>query len=1091
MAVVHLSILSLVGSETAEQGSVFNIRPLFLQQPVAAHPRYERAVELYKRDLENIFKEYRLSRANEDMLFWLMFQPKVHVAKKPLHIRIGKNVVSGIFTIAHFETGGHTFVLLPDVDNYMCMAEPDERGKINTEATAEKALRHFFTQMKTDWGSEFDPSIYHAPKRQYLTTIEVSVNLKSGPFSFERPDYSDFFMRMNDSFDFDGAEELQKTGTELNSRFPSELKRAHYRNDWANMLYHRLLSPDHVPLALVGPEGVGRHTLLEEVTYRYLQHHRETQISISPKSVWLLDPVRIITGMSVVGMWQKRFESIIHHIITPTEWTDKPDVMVVDNPVALLRIGRYAGGNLALCDVLKPYLEARRLPFLLLATPEEWSILQEQDRRFSSLFQVIRIEEAPRDDAIRMLLEKRKTLEREYGSTFRIEAVDQLIHIHRNYLSNRVLPGGVAKMMERLSIKFRYQSIDAPDVLSEFQNTSGLSEIFLDDTQSLSLEEVRGGLESMLVGQPEALDVLAGVVMLIKSKLADKSKPVASMLLAGPTGVGKTQAAKALCKMLTGSESALMRFDMNEFIDGTAVQRLIGNFAQPEGQLTSTVRHNPFGVLLLDEIEKANAKVHDLLLQLLDDGRLTDSLGRTVDFSNVVVIMTSNLGAMDAASVISFGHSEEDISTVYVRAVEKFFRPEFVNRIDNIIPFRSLDEEQIYQIARLQLREILQRDGFVRRNSILNVDQKALRWVSSRGYDKKMGGRALKRQIENDLTELSADQLLTIPPGDSIILDIALENERLQPRIRSIRYALPMSGLVPEVPDEARGKSFLQQLQRRVEAYRKRTSESAKRTDFRSNKISTSDVDYFELKENIESLLEEIQHLHLSYKGEYMTQHKPVSPLRMKLSAYDNNARNFHREKTSRDEMVQEIRESYRFGSAHFNSAKTIFTDLLIRAELLQIQLGAFLEGKGKDKIELRIASMANGAGREEVQYLLDRYEALFRHWDIAFRVFKNVGKIEATGFGLAEILAPEAGIHLFNSPHDSSIPVMLYVQDVAQTEKNNGSSDYQRLEIIREYDQFKLLSDVRSGLINDMQMTVQEMHLLLYCGLKAGDGLR
>ncbi|HRD79404.1 MAG TPA: AAA family ATPase [Saprospiraceae bacterium] len=1089
MAVVHLSILSLVSSESDEQGSVFTIRPLFLQQPVATHARYERAVELYKKDLDNVFKEYRLSRANEDMLFWLMFQPKVHFAKKTLHIRTGKSIVSGMFTIAHFEVGGYTFVLLPDADNYMCMAEPDERGKVRVDATAEKALRQLFTQMKSDWGAEFDPAVFQSPRRQYITSIDVSVQLKTGPFSFERADYADFFMRMNSSFDFEGGEELLKTSTELNNRFPSELKRAHYRDDWADMLYHRLFSPDHVPLALVGPEGVGRHTLLEETVHRYLQQHRDADISISPKAVWLLDPVRIITGMSVVGMWQKRFESIIRHIIGPTEWTDKPDVMVVDNPVALLRIGRYSGGNLALADVLKPYLEARRFPFLLLATPEEWSILQEQDRRFSSLFQVIRIDEAPRDDALRMLLEKRKSLEREYGSAFRIEAVDQLINIHRNYLSSRVLPGSVAKMMERLSVKFRHQTIDAPDVLREFQNASGLSEVFLDDTQMLSEEEVRAGLESMLVGQPEALDVLAGVVMLIKSKLADKTKPVASMLLAGPTGVGKTQAAKALCRMLTGSESALMRFDMNEYIDGSAVQRLIGSFAQPEGQLTSTVRHNPFGVLLLDEIEKANPKVHDLLLQLLDDGRLTDSLGRTVDFSNVVVVMTSNLGAADAASVISFGHSEEDISTVYVRAVEKFFRPEFVNRIDNIIPFRSLDEEQIYQIARLQLREILQRDGFVRRNSILNVDQNALRWVSARGYDKKMGGRALKRQIESDLTELSADQLITIPPGDSIILDISLVNERLQPRIRSIRYALSMSGLLPEVPDEAKGKSFLQQLQRRVDTFRKRLADSAKRTAVHSDKITTNDVDYFELKENVESLLEEIQHLHLSYKGEYLTLHKPVSPLRTKQPAFANNSRNFHQEKTSRDEMAQEVRESYRFGLPHFNSAKTIFTDLLIRLEFLQIQLYAFLEGRGKDKIELRVSSMANGAGRDEMQYLLERYEALFRHWDVTFRVFKNAGKIEATGFGLTTILKPEAGIHLFNSPHDSGIPILLSIQDAGQS--NDARTDMERLEIIREYDQFKLLSDVRSGLINDMQTTVPEMQLLLYCGMKAVGGVQ
>lgn len=1075
MAVVHLSILSLVSSESAGNGALFHIRPLFLQQPVASHARFERAIELFRRDLDNIFNEYRLSRANEDMLFWLMFQPKIDFLKKKLALRIGKNKFSGVYTVAYFVAGGHHFVLLPDVHNYMCMAAPNENGDINITATAEKALGALFTQMKKDQGEEFDPAVYCSPRRQYITTTEVSVHLKPASFSFERPNYEDFFMRMYGSSYFDGWEELQKTGTELNGRFPYDLKRAYYREAQVEMLYYHLFSPDHVPMVLVGPEGVGRHTLLEEVIFRYLQQYADADIAIRPKSIWLLDPVRVITGMSVVGMWQKRFEAIIRHITTPVEWNDKPDVMVVDNPVALLRIGRYAGGNLALCDVLKPYLEARKFPFLLIATPEEWSILQEQDRRFSSLFKVIRLNEAPREDVIRMLLQKRKMLELRSCRTFRIEALDKLIHIHRNYLINSTLPGGIAKLMERLAVK--YNTIDLPEVLSEFQNSSGLAEVFLDDSLTLSEEEVRAELESMLVGQPEALEILVGVVMLVKAKLADKSRPVSSMLLAGPTGVGKTQAAKALCRMLTGSESALMRFDMNEYIDFTAVQRLIGSFDQPEGQLTSTVRHHPFGVLLLDEIEKANPKVHDLLLQLLDDGRLTDSLGRTVDFSNVVVVMTSNLGATDAASVISFGHSEEDIGTVYVRAVEKFFRPEFVNRIDHIIPFRSLDEEQIYQIARLQLREVLQRDGFVRRNSILNVDQNALRWVSARGYDKTMGGRALKRQIEMDLTELSADQLITIAPADSIILNIALENGRLQPHIRSIRYALPMSGLLPKVPEEAEGKPFLQQLLRRAESFRRQLSEASRQSAVNSDKMSHEEMDYYELQESIESLLEEIRHLHLSYKGEYLTVQRSVSPLRMKPAAYQSR----RREKESHEEVRAAMRESYQFGLPYFNAVTTIFCDLFTRTELLYIQLDEFIKSKKRDKLELRIASMVNGVGKEEVQYLLGRYEQLFHHWDIHYKVFKNVGKIEVTGFGIGRMLAPEAGIHLFNSPFDSSIPVLLSIHGAGRPETKVES-----LEIIREYDQLKLLSDVRSGLINDMQMTAQEMHLLLYCGLKA-----
>ena len=1087
MAVINLSILTLVKSEKADQGNVFRLRPLFLLNPAVTAPRYERGVELFKRDLNSIFSNWKLTRESESLLFWMMFHPEFKLEKLQLNIRLGRTLIPGTFAVVHFKVGAHTFLLFPDCNNYMCMAAPDERGRVSISGAAEKAVTGLFKQYQKSQGDEFDPEVYFSSKRQYITTVDARVDIKDGPFSFERKDFISFFMPMESEPDFDGEEELFKTSQELNDRFPDALKRAWYREGLVELVQQRMFSPENVPIALVGPAGVGKHTLVEEAVYRYLSRYAEHGRSKSPKTIWRLDPVRVISGMSIVGMWQKRFEAMLRHITTQDERTDKPDILLVDNPLALLNAGRYSGGNMALCDVLKPHLEKHSFPLILIATPEEWSILEERDRRFSSFFQVLRIEEAPREINIRILLQKANLLERENGVNFQIQAISQMLDIHRNYLSNQALPGGVARMMEQLAVKYRFATVDAPQVREEFQLVSSLSEIFLDDGQVLDREEVKAALAGMLVGQPEALEALASIVHLIKAKLADKTKPVSSLLFAGPTGVGKTQAAKALCHALTGSEQALMRFDMNEYPGPDAVARLIGDHSNPEGSLTSTVRHNPFGVLLLDEVEKAHPSVPDLLLQVLDDGRLSDSLGRTVDFSNVVIIMTSNLGAREAAAVVGFNAGEEDIRTIYIRAVEKAFRPEFVNRIDHIIAFRSLQEEHIYGIARLQLRELLQRDGFVRRTTILNVDQKALRWVAKRGYDEKMGGRALKRQIEKDLTELSAEQLLAIPYASSILFDILLDKDKLKPQVKAIYYSkqLPAEAM-PKIPDEADGKRFLSGLLNEVDLC-KEAIDAHKKKRGRDQKISESDIVLYNIQERIEKLKEKLNHLKLSYKGKYLP-HPPVMPLRHKVakrySSWGGSERVDIEDKTLRDEAAREFREAYRYSDPQFSSLETIFLEVFLDTALLKRYVDGFIRNK-KDKLEIRISSLVGGLGRDEINYLLDRYEAFLRHADLHIRVRKNSGKIEIEGYGVYDLLAGETGIHMFNSTFKSSLPLLVWVCSEGTPEE-----PLPPLNVLRVYDNGKLLNDIRTGYTVDMQITPQEFKLLLYAGIIESDWL-
>jgi len=253
---------------------------------------------------------------------------------------------------------------------------------------------------------------------------------------------------------------------------------------------------------------------------------------------------------------------------------------------------------------------------------------------------------------------------------------------------------------------------------------------------------------------------MAEVVSIAKARLNDPARPLGSLFFLGPTGVGKTECSKALAQYLFSDESRLLRLDMNEFVSPNAAARLVGTFGQPDGLLTGAVRHQPFCVLLFDEIEKAHPDVFDLLLQILGEARLTDARGRTADFSNAVVILTSNLGTRQAATDLGFRKKDEVSSQdMYLKAVQDFFRPEFFNRLDRIVPFQQLSREEMERIARLMIAEATGRQGLVRRKCVVDMTPPALERIIDRGYDPALGARAMRRSVERELVSPLARQL--------------------------------------------------------------------------------------------------------------------------------------------------------------------------------------------------------------------------------------------------------------------------------------------------------------------------------------------
>ncbi len=1072
----------------------YQVQPLFFGAPIGVHRRYSEALGIFKKQMKRRYANYTLSRSTAEQLFWFKFGPEVKLHQYQLEFSIGSHYIKGRFSVATFEWQGLTYACLPSIESFMFIVRHNDRGKIDLKAETERVVRELLRKLKQAEGSDFDAELYYSDKKEFVTTLEMEVNYKEGSFSFESSGAEALLAAFRQQEQFDGEEEIDKVAADICARYPDELNRAWYQEPLVTQLQYLIFSEKQNdasnPLVIVGPDGVGKHTLISEVTFRYMEGvTKKSEEDWRRHYFWHLNPNRVIAGMSVVGHWEKRFESILQYVQKPNNREHFPDKLLVDNPVALLRIGKSKGSDLCLASVLKPFLEKRRIQLVLLATTEEWKIVQESDRGFADLFQVVRVEEPDVPTAIKIVLKNRSEMELKTGCSITVPAISQLFTIQRNYLKNKALPGAVMRLLTQLTTKYSRTVIDAPEVRAEFKSFSGMQEQIFEEQSPIQKDEVRQMLSQELVGQPLAVEALSGAIHLVKARLTDRNRPLASFLFIGPTGVGKTHAAKLLSKTILGNDTKLMRFDMNEYIDAGALHRLIGDAHNPEGQLTGKVRYQPFGVVLLDEIEKAHPSIHDLLLQVLDDARLTDSLGRTVDFSNTIIVMTSNLGAREAASQIGYASESKDESAVYRKAVEQAFRPELVNRIEQIVVFNPLAFKEIQKIAQLQIRELLQRDGFVRRTTIVNVSAAALDWVAHRGFDARMGGRALKRQIERDLTLLSAEQLIKTTSDTPVILDILLENQQLVPQITPIEFVQALSNdWLPEIPEEHNVIRFFGKLQHRLEKIEREVANyerRQKREDSLYN-VAGQDADWkhYDFKNKIAVLKESLQFKVLRLRERRATL-IPALPFRLKrvyLNEFDETMgkakKEALRDKHFQEEGMKTLREEYRHISPQFDSFQTDYLLSYFDLTFLETMLEGFL-AQETDKVVLRLESCVTHAGESELEFLLNQYSLLLNSMDISHSVLPNLKGIEAEEHSLDKLLIGETGLHLFYTNAGTPVPIKLsFVK--------NGEVQKSPTQVIRIYDGKETQADLRTGYTNMFRMTAEEMKLLLFGGMYA-----
>ncbi len=737
MANIRLSIPITIEKVRPEgEPAFYQVQPVFFDGFEAKATQEDQAIEHLQRDL----RRHLVGAArdpNHHLVAVQSFHPPLSRHHLPLQLRLRKQTYSGRFLLVAFPEFGRRVVFCPRLRE----VNFEWRRGENIEDRATEVLTEYFRSLERDGTA--DPSAYASPHFARLSQVEVETTV------VQKHEMSEGGLPLADlssTEKVDGGEELERVGRCLDRLYPNRLQRALMRDDLVSQLLALFTgkADSMRPVLLVGPSQVGKTALIHEFVFRRCED------KVSKRGpVWLLNPQRLISGMSHVGEWEGRFLAIMKHA------RDRKLVVYFDDLLGLFQAGKTQHSVLNAGTLLKAQLEEAPLQVLAECTPEAWRKLKEIDRSLADLFHVIPVREPSEGDTLRILIRYLHQLESERDCRFTPEVLPKVVQLQRRYARARSFPGKGAEFLQQLaaSLSTRGTPITGDDALAHFQSKTGLTSLFLDESTAFDRSELKAFFDERIVGQELAVDAMVDAVALSKAQLNDPTRPLASLLFLGPTGVGKTECAKALAEMAFGSSERMLRLDMNEFVGYDATLRLIGGHGTGQGVLTSAIRRQPYTVLLLDEVEKAHPDVFDLLLQVLGEGRLTDFHGQTADFTNAIVILTSNLGARQSRVPLGFSSGDHDATVVYVEAAEKFFRPEFFNRLDRVVPFHELSRKHIEGMVERLARAALARFGFRQRKLMLEVDPDVYAYLTDHGFDPQYGARALRRAIEDHLIQ--------------------------------------------------------------------------------------------------------------------------------------------------------------------------------------------------------------------------------------------------------------------------------------------------------------------------------------------------
>ena len=510
---------------------------------------------------------------------------------------------------------------------------------------------------------------------------------------------------------------------------------------------------------LVGDPGVGKTAIAEGLALKIVRG--ETPEILSKSTIFSLDMGALLAGTRYRGDFEERLKAVVK------ELEDHPDaILFIDEIHTVIGAGATSGGAMDASNLLKPALAGGKLRCMGSTTYKEFRQHFEKDRALSRRFQKIDVNEPSVADSIKILMGLKPYFEKHHDLRYTNDAIKAAVELSARYINDRKLPDKAIDVIDEagaaqhlVAASKRRKTLGEKEIEAVVAKIARIPPKNVSKDDAEVLRDLEKTLKRVVFGQDKAIEELSSAIKLSRAGLRDPEKPIGNYLFAGPTGVGKTEVAKQLADSL-GVE--LLRFDMSEYMEKHAVSRLIGappgyvGFDQG-GMLTDGVDQHPHCVLLLDEIEKAHPDVYNILLQVMDHGKLTDHNGRQVDFRNVILIMTSNAGASDMQkAAIGFGRDKREGEDT--AAIERIFTPEFRNRLDAIVSFAALSRETIIQVVD---KFVLQLEAqLIDRNVHIELTPEAADWLAEKGYDDKMGARPLGRVIQEHIKKPLAEELL-------------------------------------------------------------------------------------------------------------------------------------------------------------------------------------------------------------------------------------------------------------------------------------------------------------------------------------------
>ena len=549
------------------------------------------------------------------------------------------------------------------------------------------------------------------------------------------------------------------------------------RNEEVDDLVHILARRKKNNVCIVGEPGTGKTAIAEGLAKRIVDD--QVPPMLRNKVVYSLAVGDLLAGTRYRGDFEERLKAVLDNL------SDNPNaILFIDEIHMIMGAGSAGGSQVDVANMIKPVLGRGKLLTIGATTPDEFANTFEKDRALLRRFARLDIEQTSIDDTKEILKGLQQYYEQFHVITYGKGIVDKIVDLTDRYIKNKYFPDKALDVMDAAGAKVKLagrKEVELQDIVNVVSKISKVNTDLVDVEKKDGYVNLDSRIKEVVYGQDEAVDSIVEAILVAKAGLREKNKPIGSFLFVGPTGTGKTETARALAKQM---ESKLVKFDMSEYQERHSVSKLIG--APPgyvghaegkmgQGQLLAEVEENPNCVVLLDEVEKAAPEVLQVLLQVMDDGKLTGATGKVVDFTNVVLLMTSNLGAADAET-LKIGFGDQTKQKAVEKAVEKFFTPEFRNRIDAVVKFNKLSPELMLKIVDrlvLETNELLVENES---NVVITLQESARQQLADDGYEPSMGARPLKRVFEEKIKKPLSKKILFEDLKD-ITLNIEYAND--------------------------------------------------------------------------------------------------------------------------------------------------------------------------------------------------------------------------------------------------------------------------------------------------------------------------